>query len=74
MRITVKVKPRSKRNEVQHLGDQLYHVMVTAPPIDGKANDRVIELLSEYFGVPKRNIKILSGMKSRMKKVEISSP
>lgn len=73
MTITVKVKPRARKNEVEQIGDQLYHVMVTLPPIDGKANDKVIELLSEYFGVPKRDVQILCGTKSRMKKVEIIS-
>jgi len=48
-------------------------VRVTAPAVDGKANKAVIEVLSEFYKVKKRDIKILRGEKSREKLVEITS-
>ena len=72
MKITVKVKPNARKNEVQHLEGNQYQVSVNATPVDGKANDKLIELLSEYFHKPKRNITIISGVASKMKIVEIA--
>ena len=46
-------------------------IKLNAPPIDGAANQRLIEFLAEKFDVAKKNIKILHGEKSRIKEVEI---
>lgn len=71
--IDVLVQPRASRNEV--LGpDELgrIKVRVTAPPADGAANKSLIELLARRFGVPKKNITILTGAGARRKRVKIS--
>jgi uncharacterized protein len=44
---------------------------LAAPPVEGKANAALIEFLAGYFGVPKRNVSILSGVKSRTKRVVV---
>jgi uncharacterized protein (TIGR00251 family) len=44
---------------------------VRAPPVKGKANEAVIEVLAEFFGVKKSDIRIMSGERSREKVVEI---
>ncbi len=72
MRVSVRVTPRSKRNEVIPEGENRYRVYLTAPPVDGKANEKLVELLSEYFHKPKRNIFIIRGETGREKVVEIS--
>ncbi len=72
MKITVKVKPNARKNEVQHLEGNQYRVSVNATPVDGKANDKLIELLSEYFHKPKRVISIVSGFSSKTKIIEIA--
>ncbi len=54
--------------------EDYFRVRVTAPPIEGRANERVIELLSEYFGTSKRNVVILRGETGRDKLVEITLP
>ncbi|HUL43346.1 MAG TPA: DUF167 domain-containing protein [Bacteroidota bacterium] len=69
--ITIRVKPNSRRNEVEELEDGTYVVRVTSPPIEGKANEMVIEVLAEYFGRPKRSVTILRGESSRQKVVRI---
>jgi uncharacterized protein len=71
MKILVRVKPNARKNEVKPLAENSYLVSVTAPPVDGKANDKVIELLAEYFDKPKRAISILRGATSKGKIVEI---
>lgn len=52
MKVTVLVKPNSKKESVTRNDDGSLTVRVNAPPVDGKANERVIELLSEYLVSP----------------------
>lgn len=72
MKINVAVKPNSKRESVDILADGTYVVKVNAPPVDGKANERVIELLADYFLKPKSAIKLLSGARGKKKVFKIS--
>lgn len=71
MKISVRVKTKSKVEGVEKNPDDSYTVRVNVPPVDGKANKRIIELLSKHFKVPKTNISIVSGSKSKIKMVEI---
>jgi uncharacterized protein (TIGR00251 family) len=71
MKIQVKVKPNSKNEELSREGDSII-VKVKEPPKEGKANQAVIKLLAEHFGVPQSQIRILSGFKSRNKVIEIT--
>ncbi|MCX7770313.1 MAG: DUF167 domain-containing protein [Proteobacteria bacterium] len=68
--LKVKVKPNSKKNEVLKREDH-FIVSVAVPPVEGKANEKVIELLSEYLGEPKSSFKILHGLTSRNKIIEL---
>ncbi len=52
------------------MGDFLL-VRVKSPPVEGRANREMIEVLSDYFGVPKSRIRIVAGKSSRDKLVEI---
>ena len=70
MKIQVRVKPNSKVEEVIR-DDEGYLVKVKEPPKEGRANRAVIRLLSEYFKVPRSSVKILSGLGSRNKIIEI---
>ncbi len=70
MRIQIRVKPNSRTEEVSQEGDS-FIVKVKEPPKEGKANQAVIRLLSEHFGVPKSRVRILSGIKSKNKVVEV---
>ena len=73
MKITVAVKPNSKKELVEQMPDGSYMVRVNVPPVDGKANERVIELLSEHFRQPKSLITLASGLKSKKKIFSIGS-
>ena len=72
MRIYVKVSPRSSRNSVEKTGDQEYKVKLTAPPVDGAANEMLIDILAEYFNVSKSSLQIIGGKSAKMKIIEIS--
>lgn len=70
MRISVRVKIRSRENRVELVNDT-YVVYVKAPAIENRANQSLREVLSDYFHVPKSAISIISGLKSRNKIVKI---
>ncbi|MEM0215607.1 MAG: DUF167 domain-containing protein [Archaeoglobaceae archaeon] len=70
MRIAVRVKPNSKKSKVEKVGEE-YVVSVRSLPVEGRANDEVIEVLADYFKVSKSKIRIVSGIKSKKKIVEI---
>jgi len=71
MKIRVKLKPSSKTEEVSQEGDS-FIVKVKEPPKEGKANQAVIKLLAEHFGVPQSQVRILSGFRSRNKVIEVA--
>lgn len=70
MRYTIKVVPNSKHPEVIREGDVL-KIKVHAPAKEGKANEKLLGLLAEYFDIPVSRIKIVSGYASKNKVVEI---
>ncbi|MCX6133718.1 MAG: DUF167 domain-containing protein [Ignavibacteriales bacterium] len=71
MKITVQVKPNARKDEVALREDGVYVVKVSVPPIEGRANERLIEILADYFKKPKRSIGILVGTRGKHKIVEI---
>jgi len=67
MKISVSVKPNSKVESVEEKTDGSYLVRVRVPPVDGKANERVIELLSKHFDIPKSAVQLVHGAKGKIK-------
>ena len=70
MRVKVRVKPGAKQVKVEESGDTLI-VWVRSPAREGKANGELIEVLAEYFSVPKSRVKIVRGHRGRDKLVEV---
>jgi uncharacterized protein (TIGR00251 family) len=70
--LTLRIVPRSSRNEIcgEH-GDAL-KIKLQAPPVEGKANKALIEFLAETLGIHRNNISILSGDTGRNKRVAIT--
>jgi uncharacterized protein YggU (UPF0235/DUF167 family) len=68
--IQIIVKTKKQKNLVE-FKDKKYTVYTKSPAKDNKANISVIEQLSDYFDIPKRNITIKRGLKSKNKIVEI---
>jgi len=72
MLIEIKVIPNASKTEFIKT-ETGYKVRLQAPPVDGKANEALIELLSKEFGVPKRDIEITKGATSRNKTIRIKA-
>lgn len=72
MTFAVKVHPRAKKNAITgELGDAL-KISLTAPPIDGKANEACIEFFAKLLKVPRSSVTIASGHTSRSKVIRVA--
>jgi len=72
VRFSVRLQPRASKNEIVGLQGISLKVRVTAPPVEGMANDALVELLSKELQTSRRNVCIVSGHSSRTKVIEIS--
>jgi uncharacterized protein len=65
------VRPGAARTEFagEHAGR--VKLRLAAPPVDGKANAALVAFLAQYYGVAKRNVRIVAGASSRRKRVQI---
>ncbi len=70
--IDVRVIPRAGRSALAGERDGRVLVRLSAPPVDGAANDALIEFLASLFDCAKRQIRIVSGEKSRSKRVAVT--
>ena len=69
--LMVRVLPRSSKKRIEITPEGL-KVKLTAPPVDGAANQQLIEILSEAFGIRRSAFRILKGLSSKDKVVGIS--
>lgn len=70
--LTVKVIPRARKNEiVSFMSDDTLKLRVTAPPVEGAANEAVIQLLADALGVSKNKINIVAGETHSQKVVSV---
>jgi uncharacterized protein (TIGR00251 family) len=68
----IKVHPRAKKNAITgEVGDAL-KVALTAPPVDGKANEACIEFFAKLLKVPRSSVTIASGQSSRNKVILVA--
>lgn len=72
MKVIIKVKPNSSQEKIEKT-ENGYLVYVKEPPVENKANQAVIKILADYFKIPKSQISILSGLKSKQKVIEVRS-
>jgi len=70
--LEIRVIPRAGRSGFGGLRDGALLVRLAAAPVDGAANDELIALLAKTLRIPKRNITIVSGERSRSKRVRIA--
>jgi len=71
MKILVKVKTKAKKEKIEKISESQFKIWVKSAPEKGKANERIIELFSEYFETAKSNIEIVSGITSKNKTLQI---
>jgi uncharacterized protein (TIGR00251 family) len=70
MKITLKVHPRARRDRLSRHEDE-YKLEVTVPPVEGRANEAVIEFFSRSLRLPRSAVRIVTGARARRKVVEI---
>jgi len=70
--LDIRVIPRSPRSSVDGMRGAAILVRLAAPPVDGAANDALIAFLSAALDIPRRQITIVSGERSRDKRVRIA--
>jgi uncharacterized protein (TIGR00251 family) len=71
--LTVRVTPRASASAIAGVRDGVLLVRVTAPPVEGKANDAVVALLAKALGVPLGAVRVERGAAARTKRVSIPS-
>ncbi len=72
MRLALRVQPNAKRTALlMRLASGEWKVAVSAPPVEGQANEAVVEFLSELLGVKRRQVRVARGASSRSKWVEV---
>jgi uncharacterized protein (TIGR00251 family) len=67
----LRVQPRASRNAIAGVMGDAVKLAITAPPVDGKANQAVVEYLAELFQVSKSSIVIVSGETGRNKLIAV---
>lgn len=71
MILELHVQPGASRTEFAGMHGECMKLRLAARAIDGKANEALVEFLAQYYNVPKRDVRITAGLKSRRKRVEI---
>ena len=69
--LDIRVIPRAPRTLVDGTRGGAILIRLAAPPVDGAANDLLVAFLSDALALPRRNIRIVSGEKSRDKRVAV---
>ena len=71
VRVDLRVIPRAPRTKIDGVRDARLLVRVSAPPVDGAANDAVVAALAEQLGIPRRTIAIVAGDTGRNKTIAV---
>ena len=64
--------PRASKNQIVGEMDGCLKVRISAPPVDGAANDEVIRFLAKLFGVARSSVSIVSGEASKTKRIRVA--
>ena len=70
--LSVRIQPRSSKNGVTRMEDGSLKIRLTAPPVDGAANEALVKFLSDTLSISKSQVEIVSGHTSREKRIKIS--
>jgi uncharacterized protein (TIGR00251 family) len=69
---SVKVHPRARKNAITGVVGEALKLALTAPPVEGRANQAVIEFFADLFEIPRSSVTIASGATSRNKVIRIA--
>lgn len=70
--VNIYVQPGAKRTEIVGFYGDALKIRLASPPIDGRANDALLNFVAQLFDVPRRQVELIRGDKSRHKKVAIT--
>ncbi|HEY9397172.1 MAG TPA: DUF167 domain-containing protein [Burkholderiales bacterium] len=70
--VAVHAQPGAKRSEISGLHGERLKVRIAAPPLEGRANEALIEFLAQRLGLPRSKLRVLKGLQGRAKLVEIA--
>ena len=68
----VQVQPRARRDAIEGEHADALKIRLTAPPVDDRANEALVQLLAERLNVPRAAVRIVAGEKSRRKRVVVT--
>lgn len=71
IRFSAVIQPRSSQNEVSGIHNNSLKIRLTSPPVDGAANKTCVKFLAKWLGVSPSKIRIVSGLSSKNKTIEI---
>lgn len=69
--LTLHVQPGAKQTAIAGLHGDALKIRLAAPPVEGRANEVLLEFIAELFQVPQRNVSLRQGAQSRHKRVEV---
>jgi uncharacterized protein (TIGR00251 family) len=70
--LSIRIQPRASKNEILRMEGGMLKVRLTAPPVDGAANEALIKFLADTLSIAKSQVEIVSGHTSREKRIKIS--
>lgn len=68
---SVRVQPRSSHEAIDGIREGALRVRLTAPPVEGQANEALVRFLAARLHLPKSAVRILSGERGRLKRVAV---
>lgn len=71
--LSIKVKPNARESSLEEAGDGTWLAKLKSPPVDGKANAELIELVARAFGCSRSAVSIRSGAGARLKLVRVET-
>ena len=69
--ITVKARAKAKMREISVDADGIYKIRTPAAPEKNRANEDIVDILADYFGIAKSQVELISGHASSLKKFRI---
>lgn len=72
VRLAIRVQPRASANEVAGVHGDALRIRLTAPPVEGAANEALVDFLARSLGIGRRAVTIVAGSSSRSKIVELT--
>lgn len=72
VRVSIRVQPRASADGIAGVRGDALRVRLTAPPVEGAANDALVDFLANTLGIARRHVTIVAGSSSRSKIVELT--